>query len=98
MKITFYPVQADNDVIIDNDGNVKVGGAETATVESDSTFHLGRGAPIRPGKYRVVITHIDPLSGKDLLKGRFSEGMSQITREVTGGDQEIVIDLAKPTG
>ena len=45
IKVMFFPVKEDNDVIIDSEGNIMVGGAEMATVESDGSFHLGKGAP-----------------------------------------------------
>ncbi len=95
MRVMFYPVKADNDVIANDGGEIKEGiSGHEAGVESDGTFVL-IGVP--PGKYRVVITHIDPSTEQDLLKGVFNEANSKITRDVTG-DQEIVIDLAKPTG
>jgi hypothetical protein len=99
MRVMFYPVKADNEAIVNDDGELTAIGGEEAGVESDGTFALGGGKNpgIPPGKYRIVITHIDPLTGKDLLKGAFNEGKSRITRDVTG-DQEIVIDLAKPQG
>jgi hypothetical protein len=99
MKVMFYPVKAEADPIVDRNGEVNVGGAEMATVESDGSFHLGRGkgAGVRKGKYRIVITQPDPFSRKDLLNGKFSPANSKITREVDG-KTEIVIDLGKPTG
>src|SRR5262245_11180906 len=99
IKVIFYPVQADNDVIVDQNGEVTVGGGEMAGVESDGTFSLSgsKGGGLKPGKYRIVILHLDPSTGKDLLKGAFNEANSKITRDING-DQEIVIDLAKPTG
>ena len=99
MKVMLYPVKADTDRIVDGNGEVNVGGAEQATVESDGSFHLGRGkgAGVRKGKYRIVITQPDPFTQKDLLKGAFNPVNSKITREVDG-KTEIVIDLSKPTG
>ena len=99
MKVMFYPVKADNEALLDGDGNLTAIGGEQAGVESDGTFVLGgaKGTGIPPGKYRIVITHIDPSTDKDLLKGAFNEGNSRITRDVSS-DQEIPIDLAKPTG
>jgi hypothetical protein len=100
MTVWFYPVKADNDVIIGPQGDIMVQGGEKADVESDGTFKLGGGdgKGIPPGKYRVVVTHIDPFTSKDVLKGMFSEGNSRVTREVKGPDEEIVIDLAKRGG
>jgi hypothetical protein len=99
MKVWFYPVKADNEVIVDANGGITALGGEQATVESDGSFWLtgSKGTGIPAGKYRIVITHADPSSGKDLLKGAYSEANSKITRDVTS-EQEIVIDLAKPQG
>jgi hypothetical protein len=99
MKVWFYPVKADNEVIVDAGGGVTALGGEPATVESDGSFWLtgSKGTGIPAGKYRIVVTHTDPFTGKDLLKGAYSEAGSKVTRDVTG-EQEIVIDLAKPQG
>lgn len=97
-EVTFYPVKSDNEVIADEEGAPTVVGAEMATVKEDGTFELlgpkGKGIP--PGKYRIVVKHIDP-TGADLLKAFFNEQNSRITRDVTEG-AEIIIDLDKRTG
>lgn len=99
IKVMFYPVKSDTDPLLDRSGQLLVGGAESATVESDGTFHLGRGkgVGVRKGKYRVVITQPDPFTGRDLLKGVFDMAASKVTREVDG-TTEVVIDLSKPGG
>jgi len=93
MQVTFYPVKSSDERIANEEGETLVPGAEMAAVESDGTFHL----EIKSGKYRIVVTHIDPRTSQDLLKGVFNEDRSQVTRDVTP-DQEIIIDLAKPKG
>lgn len=100
MKVMLYPVKSDDQKLLDGYGNLTVVGGEQAGVEADGTFVVSRPKEmgIPPGKYRFVITHTDPFTNQDLLKGKFSEANSKITREVTSSDQEIVIDLDKPTG
>ena len=85
MKVMLYPVKADTDRIVDGSGEVNVGGAEMATVESDGSFHLGRGkgAGVRKGKYRIVITQPDPFT-EGSPRGKFNPANSKITREVDG--------------
>ncbi len=99
LTVIFYPVKSDNDAIAGEHGEVLVPGGEWAAVEDDGTFHIGKGQQkgIKPGKYRIVITHVDPSSEQDVLKGVFNESKSKITRDISAG-QEIVIDLAKPSG
>jgi hypothetical protein len=78
-----------------------VGDVYTATVDKDdATFevkgHAGKGG-IPVGKYRVAISVGPP--GQDRLKKKFTARNSTIEREITTApDQEIVIDVAKPTG
>lgn len=99
MSMVLYPVKADNESIVNEKGAVKVPGGFFANIEADGTFVVGAGkeSGIPPGKYRIVIIHNDPNSGADLLRGAFNEVNSKITRDVNG-EQEVVIDLAKPQG
>jgi hypothetical protein len=97
MRVTMYPVKNDNDRIVNENGETLEPGVEMVTVEPNGTFHLETTGGVKSGKYRFVITHIDPSSGQDVLKGVFNEFNSKITRDVTP-DKEIVIDLGKPTG
>jgi hypothetical protein len=97
MRLMMYPVKNDNDRIVNENGETLEPGVEVATVESNGTFHLDTTGGSKGGKYRFVITHIDPSTGQDTLKGVFNELNSKVTRDVTP-DQEVVIDLGKPGG
>jgi hypothetical protein len=71
--------------------------AELKRVEVDQaagTFQLPVG--LVPGKYRIAVHVLDPATGKDRLEDAFTEGTSPIVREITG-QQELVLDLAKPS-
>jgi hypothetical protein len=94
MRVAFFPVKSDTDAIANKDGDILVEGEKLATVDADGTFWLDK---VQPQKYRIVITHMDPFTSKDLLKGAFNEVNSKITRDVSP-DQEVIIDLAKPKG
>ena len=97
MSIEMYPVKSENEAIADENGETLVPGGEVGSVDVDGKFHFDTTGAAKAGKYRFVITHIDPSSGQDLLKGVFNAARSKITRDVTP-DQEIVIDLGKPGG
>jgi hypothetical protein len=98
-EVFFYPVKADNELIVNESGELKAVGGHNASVNADGTFEVvgpkGKGIP--PGKYRIVIKHIDPNTDADLLKGAFDERNSGVTRDVTT-DAEVIIDLTKKTG
>ncbi len=94
MRVMFYPVKSDKDIIANESGEILTPGGEMASVEADGSFNV---AGAKPGKYRIVITHIHPSSGDDLLKGVYDEQRSKVTRDVVA-NQEIIIDLAKPSG
>ena len=97
-EVVLYPVKADDEKIVDDNGDATPVGSQTATVSPDGSFTVGNEKQgIAPGKYRFVIRQIDPLTDKDKLGNKFDERNSRITRDVNEG-QEIVIDLAKPGG
>ena len=97
IRVVLYPVKSETDAIVDGSGEVIAIGAEQATVENNATFRIATGPGVKGGKFRVVVTHVDPSTGIDVLKGQFNEVNSKITRDVTPG-KEVVIDLGKPTG
>lgn len=97
MKVSMYPVKSEKDPIVNEDGATLEPGVEMAAVEADGRFSFATTSGAKGGKYRFVITHIDPSTGQDLLKGAFNEFNSKITRDISP-DQEIVIDLSKPAG
>src|SRR5688572_27226256 len=52
-------------------------------INPDGTFReTGRGNGIKPGKYRVAVTHFVTGRGSDGLKGAFSEQKSPITVDI----------------
>ena len=51
---------------------------------------------VRPGRYRIAVTHVNGRQPGDLLGGRFDERKSPIIREFTAATSDMTIDLAKP--
>jgi hypothetical protein len=97
-EVVLSPVKADNESIIDDNGDTTPIGVQSATVKPDGSFEVvGAKDGIPPGKYRFVIKLIDPLTEKDHLGNKYNERNSKVTRDI-GGGQEIVIDLSKPGG
>jgi hypothetical protein len=72
----------------------------TTKAGEDGAFEvlLPEGQTIPPGKYRIAVHQWNPQPKTDELGGRFSEQNSPIVRDITGGQQELVIDLASPKG
>ena len=75
------------------------GDSEGAVADSEGRFqvHGRNGKGIPPGKYRIAIRQWDPYPQVDKLDGRFSADKSTIVREING-NQEILIDVARPEG
>jgi hypothetical protein len=100
-EVTLFPVSDEKQVIVDDNGDTTVAGVQRAHVSPDGVFELpepgSKSQGIPRGKYRVVVKHIDPLTDKDRLNGKYNEKNSKVTRDI-GDGQEIVIDLAKPGG
>ncbi|HZT82974.1 MAG TPA: carboxypeptidase-like regulatory domain-containing protein [Gemmataceae bacterium] len=72
----------------------KAGEAYNAVVNpQDGTFEV---KDIPPGKYRIAVS-VGAFGTPDKYGDKFSQDNSQIVRDVKGGE-DIVIDLAKPTG
>jgi len=64
-------------------------------VEPDGTFELvAAGGEIPPGKYLVAVE----VTGKSDKYAAFATGATKVRREIKGGQNELVIDLAKPEG
>lgn len=55
----------------------------------------GKGIP--PGKYRIGIRMTDAFGERDELLGAFGDDKSPIIRDIQSSE-ELVIDLAKPSG
>jgi hypothetical protein len=88
VRVTFYPT--------DEEKQGKE--AQQAVVNSDGTFTVPGNdrKGIIPGKYRIGVT-LGAFGGTDKLKGAFDPKTSPIVRDVTG-NEEIIIDIGKPTG
>jgi hypothetical protein len=63
-----------------------------ADAHPDGSFTIAEGVPY--GKYKVVVQAFDPYPGDDLLGGKFKEGSTKLTTEVTG-KEELRIDVGK---
>jgi hypothetical protein len=85
LRVTFYPTG-------ENEGKE----AQQAIVNPDGTFELPGNdrKGVLPGRYRVAIS-VGAYGMPDKLQGAFGENNSPIYREVTGGPEEMVIDIAK---
>lgn len=69
--------------------------AYTAVVEADGSFEVvASGGEVKVGKYQVAIIY----RGNDPKYEALYAPGSQLRREIKGGPNEIMIDLAKPQG
>jgi len=64
-----------------------------ATFDVDSGTYAIKGIGV--GKYRIIVTQVDPYPGNDLLNGAFNKNNSKIVRDVETNNQVIDIDLTK---
>ena len=98
MIVRFYQIQSEDERLLDEKGESLGVPAYTADLEGTGKFRIlgpsGVGIPF--GKYRVVVKHVDPFTGKDLLGRKFDEGHSKIFVDIDKDTKEIEIDLAKP--
>lgn len=87
LQIMFIPIEAGETYIA------------TVTDPSAGKFELtgSDGKGVKPGKYKVSVQINTGPGTPDALGGKFSPEKTTITREVKEGE-ELVIDLAKPTG
>lgn len=67
----------------------------TGFAAADGAFTVPK---VRPGRYRIAVTHFNGRQPGDLLGGRFDERKSPIVREFTAATSDVAIDLAKPEG
>jgi hypothetical protein len=78
----------------------KPGTVYPVTVAKDGSFVVGNGpdgAGPAQGKYRVIVSIIDPYPGKDKLNDKFGSTNSPIYKEVKG-NEDIVVDVGKAGG
>ena len=65
----------------------------TGFADAEGAFTVPK---VRPGRYRIAVTHVNGRQPGDLLGGRFDERKSPIIREFTAATSDMTIDLAKP--
>lgn len=102
VSLNFHPIHSD--------GTVEAGNAYTAGLNGDGTFEfLASTGIMPPGKYRLVIRAAgqygppDPKNPKtkktpDRFAGFSTLAESKLTVTVAPGENDLVIDLAKPEG
>ena len=84
---------------IGDDGTTANDPADAAVEEpGDFTVRGKDGHGLPPGKYKITVRQLDPAPNTDKLGGRFNLKNSRIEREVTDGEDEIVIDVSRPEG
>ena len=81
---------------LDAGGNPDPAKAYTAVVNEDGSFEvLASGGELPPGQYQIAIQAMGKL--KEQFK-KLAAPNSPLRRELKPGPNEIVIDVAKPTG
>ena len=79
--------------LVGPDGKLGINQAYTAVVNEDGSFEVVvSGGELVPGKYQVAVQ----FRGGDPKYKAFAAPDSPVRRELKGGRNELIIDLAKP--
>ena len=106
VSLSFYAMKPD--------GTADAGNCSTAVLNADGSFEfIASGGTLPPGKYKVVIASVGsaegpPTLGKEKKKksekpvdrfaGHSTLATTKLMVTVEPGKNEVVLDLAKPTG
>jgi hypothetical protein len=67
--------------------------SQVGRCDADGKFEI---LDVKPGKYKVVVEHLDPDPSSDKLGGAFSREKTPISRQIDG-KKPLNIDLSNPT-
>jgi hypothetical protein len=81
-------------------GGAQAGEEYRAEVNAQNgTFELlgfdGKGIP--KGRYRIAVI-MAPVGGVDQFKGKYDKEHSKVEKEITGKEDDLVVDIEKPNG